>query len=295
MTSIDTGLAQVRTEVEPTRDAPVGTGSRASRILGAVTLVLTAVGLAYSLIISPPDANQSNAARLLYIHVPSAIVAYVAFGVTALASVMVLWRKTEVWDLIAGASAEIGIVFTSLCLITGMLWGRPIWGVYWTWDARLTTTALLLVLFVGYVALRRALAGTANRAKWCAIAGIIAAIDVPIVHESTNWWVTLHQGQTVRLLGESEIGGSMLFSLLLMMVAGLCGYVWLLLVRFRVGYLAERVDEHAFDEAIAQRRAEAASQQRTAAHPDTPAHRDTPSDRAGAHQVATASTSTEVD
>lgn len=257
MTSIDTGLSQTAPVAEPKRDAPSGCGSTSTRILGAVTLVLIVVGLAYSLVISPPDANQSNAARLLYIHVPSAIVAYVAFGVTALASVMVLWRKTETWDLIAGSSAEIGIVFTSLCLVTGMLWGRPIWGVYWTWDARLTTTALLLVLFVGYVALRRALVGNPNRAKWCAIAGIIAAIDVPIVHKSTTWWVTLHQGQTVRLLGESEIGGSMLFSLLIMMVAGMCGYVWLLVIRFRVAYLAERVDESAFDEAIAQRRAEA--------------------------------------
>ena len=272
MTSIDTGLAQVRTEVEPTRDAPVGTSSRGSRILGVVTLALTAVGLLYSLGISPADAQQSNAARLLYIHVPSAVIAYLAFGVTAFASVMVLWRKTEVWDLLAGASAEIGIVFTAICLATGMLWGRPIWGVYWTWDARLTTTALLLVLFVGYVALRRALAGSPNRAKWCAIAGIIAALDVPIVHQSTKWWVTLHQGQTVRVLGEAEIGGTMLFSLLLMMVAGLCGYVWLLIVRFRVGYLAERVDEHAFDAAIAQRRAEASARATTTAPSPAPSN-----------------------
>ena len=260
MTSIDTGLSTAPPATVPDRAAPLGLSSRGSRVLGAITLVLTVVGLAYSLVISPADINQSNAARLLYIHVPSAIIAYLAFGVTALASVMVLWRKTETWDLIASSSAEIGIAFTTICLATGMLWGRPIWGVYWTWDARLTTTALLLVLFIGYVALRRALVGNPNRAKWCAIAGIIAAIDVPIVHESTTWWVTLHQGQTVRLLGESEIGGSMLFSLLIMMVAGFSGYVWLLIIRFRVGYLAERVDASAFDEAINQRRAEALNQ-----------------------------------
>ncbi len=260
MTSIDTGVSARSDLAEPVGSVPLGVGSTASRVLGIVTLVLAALGVLYGLVISPPDANQSNAARLLYIHVPSAITAYLAFGVTALASVMVLWRKTEYWDILAGASAEIGIVFTVLCLATGMLWGRPIWGVYWTWDARLTTTALLLVLFIGYVALRRALAGNPKRAKWCAIAGIIAAIDVPIVHESTNWWVTLHQGQTVRLLGKSEIGGTMLFSLLIMMVAGMCGYVWMLIIRFRVGYLAERVDETGLDEAIAARRADAALQ-----------------------------------
>ncbi len=257
MTTIDTGLPAPREVTDAARPAPVGTSSRSTRILGIVTLVLTAVGLAYALVISPADANQSNAARLLYIHVPSAIIAYTAFGVTAGASVGVLWRKSEFADILAGASAEIGLLFTALTLVTGMLWGRPIWGIYWTWDARLTTTALLFVLFAGYLALRRALVGSPNRAKWCAIAGIIAALDVPIVHESTKWWVTLHQGQTVRLLGKSQIGGTMLFSLLIMMVAGLCGYVWLTIVRFRVGWLAERVDESAFDEAIAARRAEA--------------------------------------
>ncbi len=267
MTSIDTGPARLGGgdgPAPPVGDAPVGTSSPGSRILGAVTLVLIVVGLAYSLVISPADANQADAARLLYLHVPSVTGGYVAFIVTALASIMVLWRKSETWDLIAGASAEIGILYMAVCVVTGMLWGHPIWGVYWTWDARLTTTALLLVLFVGYLALRRALHGNPNRARWCAIAGIIAAIDIPIVHYSTTWWVTLHQGQTVRLLGETQIGGSMLFSLLVMFVAGMCGYVWLLIIRFRVAYLAERVDESAFDDAIAQRRAEAAAMTRTA-------------------------------
>ena len=260
MTSIETGVTTaVGDPPAPRSDGtyPVGTSSRGSRVLGALTVVLLVVGLVFSLIISPADANQGNAARLLYIHVPSAIVAYVAFMLTALASAMVLWKKTEFWDVLAGASAEIGIIFTALCLLTGMLWGRPIWGVFWTWDARLTTTALLLVLFIGYLALRRVLEGTANRAKWCAIAGIVAAIDVPIVHYSTTWWVTLHQGQTVRLIGKSQIGGSMLFSLLIMMVASLFLYAWLMVVRFRVGYLEERVNEVGFDEAIQQRRAEA--------------------------------------
>lgn len=271
MTSIDTGLGREPADTggrATPGDVPVGTSSRGSRILGVVTLVLVVVGVLYSLVISPPDANQSDAARLLYLHVPSVTGGYVAFIVTALASVMVLWRRSEVWDLIAGASAEIGVIYMTVCVVTGMLWGHPIWGVYWTWDARLTTTALLLVLFIGYLALRRALQGNPNRAKWCAIAGIVAAIDVPIVHYSTTWWVTLHQGQTVRLLGETQIGGTMLFSLLIMFVAGMCGYVWLLIIRFRVAYLAERVDESAFDDAIAERRAEAAAAHRD---PDGPA------------------------
>lgn len=249
-------------------DAPVGTSSRGTRVLGAITLILVVTAFVYGLVISPPDANQGNAARLLYIHVPSAIVAYVAFGLTALASIMYLIVRTEFWDLIAGSAAEIGVVFTSLCLLTGMLWGRPIWGVYWTWDARLTTTALLLVLFLGYLALRRVLVGSPNRAKWCAIAGIIAAIDVPIVHESTTWWVTLHQQQTIRLLGKSEIGGTMLFSLLIGMVAGLFLFWWLMVHRFRVSYLEARVDDVGLDVALAERRAEAGPHFEPTAEPE---------------------------
>ena len=239
------------------RDAPTGTGSTGTKIIGALAAASVLVALAYDLVISPPDVNQGDAARLLYLHVPSAIVAYVAFGITALSSVMVLWKRTEFWDLLAGAAAEIGVIFTALCLLTGMLWGRPIWGVYWTWDARLTTTALLLVLFLGYLALRWMLAGTPNRARWCAVAGIIAALDVPIVHYSTTWWVTLHQQQTVRILGESEIGGTMLLSLAVSMVASLLVFWWLLIHRFRVAYLFERTQDVGLDVAIAQRRAEA--------------------------------------
>lgn len=238
-------------------DGPVGTGSRGSRIVGSLALVTVVVAFAYGLVISPADANQGDAARLLYLHVPSAIVAYVAFAVTAVGSVMVLWKKTEFWDLLAASGAEIGVSFTVLCLVTGMVWGRPIWGVYWTWDARLTTTALLLVLFLGYLALRWMLTGNPNRAKWSAIAGIVAAIDVPIVHYSTTWWVTLHQQQTVRLVGKSQIEGTMLFSLMISMVAGLLVFWWMLIHRFRVAYLVARTQEVGLDVALARRRAEA--------------------------------------
>ena len=253
MTIIDTGP----TRDAATRSAPTSTGSRNTKVLGAITLALVGVAALYGLVISPPDANQGNAARLLYIHVPSATLCYVAFAVTAIGSVMSLWKRTEFWDLLAASSAEIGVVFASLCLITGMLWGRPIWGVYWTWDARLTTMALLLVLFVGYLALRRVLIGSPNRARWSAVAGIVAAIDIPIVHYSTTWWVTLHQQQTIRLIGKSEIGGSMLFSLLISMFAFAFVYWWLMIHRFRVHFLEERLDEIGLETALTARRAEA--------------------------------------
>ena len=112
--------------------------------------------------------------RILYVHVPVAIACSSAFAITAFASAMVLWRKTEFWDLLAAASAEVGVVFTALTLITGSLWGHVAWGTWWEWDARLTSTALLFVLFVGYLALRRAITDPQVRARRCAIAGLIA-------------------------------------------------------------------------------------------------------------------------
>lgn len=235
---------------------PITTGSRGSRTLGVITLVGVAALLLFALVLSPADANQGNAARLLYLHVGSALTAFLAFGVTALGSIVYLWKRSEFWDLLAAASAEVGVLLTGLCLFSGMVWGKPVWGVYWTWDARLTSTALLFVLFCGYLALRRVLVGSPSRGKWCAIAGLIAAIDLPIVHYSTVWWRTLHQGPTITRLNPS-IHGLMLFTLMLSMVVFLLVYWWLMVHRFRVLFLEARLDDRALDIAISERRAEA--------------------------------------
>ena len=164
--------------------------------------------------VAPPDAVQRDAQRLMYLHVPAAWLAYLAFGVTALGSALYLWRRTRspVWDRIAGASAEIGVVFTALTLVLGSLWGRPVWGIWWAWDARLVTTAVLFFLYVGYLALRRIPGpGRANR---CAIAALIAFVDVPIVHFSVDWWRTLHQEGTVfNEELKAQIQGTMAFTL----------------------------------------------------------------------------------
>lgn len=244
------------TQTEP--GAPVGTGSSFTRVLGAVCLVGIAALLAFGLVWSAPDVVQRDAVRIMYVHVPVSIVAFLAFGVTALGSALYLWKKSRFWDLTAGASAEVGVVFTSLTLLTGMLWGRPTWGVYWVWDARLTTTALLLVLFLGYLAVRRIPSEPDVRAKRAAIAGLIAFVDVPIVHYSTVWWRTLHQGPTITRL-DPQIDGLMLFSLMLGMVVMLLVYLWLLVHRFRLAYLESQVEDLGLDVALAERRAEAGS------------------------------------
>jgi heme exporter protein C len=237
--------------------APVGTGTPATRILGLLTLAGLVWVVLFGLVLSPPDAVQGESVRYLYLHVPAAWLAYLSFFVTALGSVLWLWKRTRNpgWDRLAGASAEIGVFFTALCLLTGSLWGRETWGSYWTWDARLTTTAMLLLLFIGYLALRRLPAPPDVRARRCAIAGIIAFVDVPIVHKSVEWWRTLHQPSTVKL-GDAEIDGLMLFSLFVGVVAFTLLYVWLVIHRTRVAFLEDAVEAQELDLLIAERIAE---------------------------------------
>src|SRR5205807_7107324 len=132
--------------------------------------------------VTPPDVVQGDLVRLIYVHPPVAWVAYLAFGVTALASVLYLWPRTRslAWDRLAGASAEIGVVFTALTLVTGSIWGRPTWGVWWVWDARLTLSALELMLLLGYLALRRVPADVEVRARRSALTALLAVLVVPV-------------------------------------------------------------------------------------------------------------------
>jgi len=244
---------------------PSGTASRGSRIIGTVALVGLAVLALFALVLSPSDAGPNASVnefgemvRILYVHVPVAIVCFLAFAVTAFASAMVLWRKTEFWDLLAAASAEVGVVFTALTLITGSLWGHVAWGTWWECDARLTSTALLLVLFVGYLALRRAITDPQVRARRAAIAGLISFADVPIVHYSVDWWRSLHQPATITRFNPT-IDGIELFTLMLGMVVFLIAYIWLMIHRFRLQYVQARIDDRGLDVALVERRAEAST------------------------------------
>jgi len=236
------------------------TGTKGSRVLGAVALAGLATLVAFGWFISPADAVQGDAVRLMYVHVPSAWLAYLSFFVTFVCSVMYLVPKTRslAWDRVAGASAEIGVLFTGLALLTGMIWGRITWGVYWTWDARLTSTALLFLLFLGYLALRRLPASQEQRAKRAAILGVIAFVDVPIVHMSVQWWNTLHQKPTVlRADLDPQIDGLMLTTLMLGVLAFTVTYLWLMVHRLRVGRMEEWIEAHELELAISERQAEA--------------------------------------
>jgi heme exporter protein C len=237
------------------------TSTGATRLLGLTALAGMITTVVLGLWVTPPDVVQGEVVRILYLHAPVAWVAYLAFGVTALASLLYLWPRTRsrFWDQLAGASAEIGVVCTALTLAIGAIWGRATWGVWWTWDARLTTTVLLLALFLGYLALRKVPGDVETRSRRSAIAGLVAALDVPIVHMSVTWWRTLHQPPSVLKPDflHPDIHGSMAWTLLVGFLAMTLVYAWLLVHRFHVEKLEEELDLRGLDVAIAERRAEA--------------------------------------
>jgi len=228
--------------------------------IGPLSAVLVAVTAWLGLVVTPADKDQGDYVRLVYIHPAMAWVAlYVAFGMAAMCSLLYLWKRTRSlrFDRLAAAAVEVGVVFTILTLITGSIWGRPTWGVWWTWDARLTSTAVLAVLFLGYLALRRVPAEANVRARRSAVFALLAAVNVPIIHFSVIWWQTLHQGATVLNPNLSPtIHGIMAWTLLLSFLAFTLLFAWMVTVRYEIETLRE-VDEDAdLELAIAARRAE---------------------------------------
>ncbi len=234
--------------------APAAAG--ATGLLGAAAVLALGATVVLGLGL-PPTEEQGTYARLIAIHPPLAWAAYLAFGVTGVASALWLWRRTRAprFDRLAAASAEIGVVFCALTLVTGSIWGRPTWGVWWTWDARLTSTALLLALFLGYLALRRAGGPLDVRARRSAVAALIAVADVPLVHYSVEWWRTLHQDRSLRL-PESDLDGAYTAVMLLGFVAMSLCYGWLLVQRCRAERLEEEGELAGLNAALAARRAE---------------------------------------
>jgi len=237
-----------------------GTGTRGTRIVGILTVVAMGWLVAFGLGFSPEDRDQRESVRLLYVHVPTIWIAYLAFVVTAVASaVCVFGKRTSLgWDRLAGASAEIGTAFVAVTLVIGAMWGRLTWGVFWQWDARLTTTALLFVTYIGYLAVRR-LGGThQQRARRSAVIGMLAVLEIPLVHLSVRLWRSLHQQATV--LGtdaDVSMDGLMLFSLFVGVIAFSLLYLWLVIHRTRVMAMEDLLDDSGLDRALAARRAEA--------------------------------------
>jgi len=236
------------------------TGTAFTRGLGVVTIAGIVLLVILGLFVSPADVNQGESVRIMYAHVPGAWMAYLAFIVTAVSSAAYLWPRTRslTWDRIAGASAEVGVLFMAISLITGSLWGRITWGTYWTWDARLTTTAFLFVTYVGYLAVRGLGGSHHQRAKRSAVLALLAVLEIPLVHFSVELWNTLHQEASVAGRGtDVTMDGLMLFCLFLGVIVFTLMYVWLVLHRQRALHLQDMLDDTGLDAALAARRAEA--------------------------------------
>jgi heme exporter protein C len=210
------------------------------RVLGVASLVAVVAAAILALVVAPPDAVQGEVQRIMYVHVPAAWLAFLSFTVVFVASIAYLRTGQIRWDRAAAASAEIGVLFTALAIALGSLWGKPVWGTWWTWDPRLTTTAMLLLIYLGYLAVRRIADNPVRRGRWSAVIGIVGFVDVPIVHLSVVWWRSLHQGPTVLRLGGPEIEGVMLAALLVGVAAFTVTYAYLMTLRLRVGRLEER-------------------------------------------------------
>ena len=200
-------------------------------------LTLFACGL-WVFAFTPTETEQGFVQKIMYIHVPSVIVTYLAFFVTFAFGIAYLWKRLLVFDRIAKVSAEIGLIFCAMVLLSGAIWGRPTWGTYWVWDARLTTTLLLFLIFLGYFLLRLSVQDREKEARFSSVVGIIGFLDIPIVHKSVEWWRTLHQPSTLFKVQEGAAKPAMppelLYPLLACMFAMLLFYGYLLLLRWQM-------------------------------------------------------------
>jgi len=204
------------------------------RFLGGLAAVLLALGFWLGLVWAPADAVQGNVQRIMYVHVPAILTGYAAIGLVLVASLAYLWTRRPAWDRAAAAGGELAVCFIGLTLATGSIWGKPTWGTWWTWDARLTSTALLFVIYLGYLLLRSVVDDPERAATYAAVLGIVGALDVPIIHFSVEWWRTLHQPATVLKPQAPSMDPTMLWALLTNIAAFLLTFAYLATRRFRL-------------------------------------------------------------
>ncbi|WP_460035807.1 heme ABC transporter permease [Methylothermus subterraneus] len=201
--------------------------------LGGATLALLLAGLYLGLWVAPPDYQQGEAYRIIYVHVPAAWMSLFIYVFLAVAGGIGLIWNVKLAEVLATSSAPLGAWFTFVALATGAIWGKPMWGTYWVWDARLTSELILLFLYLGYIALTGAIEDPRTASRAGAILAIVGSVNIPIIHYSVEWWNTLHQGPTVTRLGQPAIHPSMLWPLLLMALAFQLYFFTVLLMRAR--------------------------------------------------------------
>lgn len=210
---------------------------KASPWLAGCAAVLLAYGAYGGLVLAPPDYQQGEGFRIIYVHVPAAWLSLFAYSSMAGAAVIALIWRIKLAECVVTAAAPIGASFTALALVTGMLWGKPMWGAYWTWDARLTSELILLFLYLGVVGLQQAISDPRAAARACSLLALVGFVNVPIVHYSVIWWNTLHQGPTIMRMAKPAMDASMLWPLLSMALGFTVFFVYVLFQRLQTELL----------------------------------------------------------
>jgi heme exporter protein C len=218
---------------------------RVFRGVDVLAVILLTVGIVLSFT-SPADRIQGDLTRMIYLHVGSVVAAYVAFGITAIGSLLFVITRRLSFDRLAAAAAEVGVVLFGVVIVVGMIWGQTTWGYFWVWDARLTMSAVMFFVYLGYLALRRAIPDPETRANRSAVLGVVALAMIPITHFSVVWWNSLHQGATILSPAAPKIEGEMAFALLTVMLAMQFLLVALIRRRVQIGAL----EDAAFDVAL---------------------------------------------
>lgn len=207
------------------------------RWLLPVTLIALATGMVWGLLFTAPDFRQGNSYRIMYIHVPAAVVALAGYYLMAIAgAVSLIWRM-KMADVAMKTIAPVGAAFTFIALFTGAVWGKPTWGTWWVWDARITSMLVLLFLYLGVVALYEAYENKEAAGKACAVLSLVGMVNIPIIYKSVDWWYSLHQPASIKFTGESSIDSSMLYPLLLSIAAFYLLFACSLLLNIRAELL----------------------------------------------------------
>ncbi len=210
-----------------------------TRALGWLAALALVIGLGAAFGYAPREAVQGNVQRIMYLHVPAVLTAYLAFALVFVGSLGYLFTRRMGWDRLAVAAAEPGVLFTGLTIVSGSIWGKPTWGVWWTWDARLTSTAVLFLVYVGYLLLRGMVDEPDRRARYAAVVGILGAANIPIVHFSVTWWRALHQPSAILGPGPSPTATSIKLALAVNVIAFTLLFLYFLVRRAEIARLEE--------------------------------------------------------
>ena len=211
-------------------------------VLIVIMISVIIVGLINALITSPPDAVQGNSVRIMYVHVPSSFIAIGCFGFIGIASIATLIFKVKILPLMAKSIAPVGSVFCLISIVTGSLWGKPTWGIFWVWDARLTSMLILLIFYLAYIAIWKFIENYEKANKTASIVAIIGSLNLPVIKYSVDWWNTLHQPSSITLTSAPTIHYTMLVPLIIMLVGMIIYSLVIFLMKYKTEIIKFKID-----------------------------------------------------